>query len=306
MGMQQRGIAARIGVSALNIITPGLGLLRVGKLHLALAAIGLSVAINGGVAAYYALGAELTFRTFAILAGITITYLLLVGLGAILLTFRYSKVKSEQLSPWSRWYVLLLIGIASFVLSMWLLPPIDAYYRSFSIPARSMEPALQVGDRFVASMRLEGAPERGDIVIVRRGPVEYVKRIAGLPGDRIGLEGGEVRLNGKPARYEYLPESRPSVSCDVGKPRMTREWLGAGSRPTIIADCGYGLADDFPDVVIPRGHYFLLGDNRDQSADSRFDEQQFGLGMVPAHDIIGRALFIYWSKDRSRIGRPVE
>lgn len=169
-------------------------------------------------------------------------------------------------------------------------PPVEAPYRTFSVFAGDMEPALLAGD-LISAVMLQRAPARGDVVIVRRGKDELVKRVAGLPGDRIGMTRGEVRLNGKPARYERLPVRGAAATCDRGQPpRMFRESLDPASRPTIVVDCYYGIVDDFPEVVVPAGHYFLLGDNRDLSADSRLEPQRLGLGMVPAHDIIGRAL----------------
>ena len=217
--------------------------------------------------------------------------------------------------------------------------------KPFYIPSESMMPVLLKGDRLVVSKypygwswvspsfhifpRAEGRvwgrlPERGDIVIVTppSGPganSDYIKRVIGLPGDRIELIDGDVYLNGRQLRHErrapiLLPidENLPCAPDALGNDQVrgrdgrlycrldiVREYLPNGRQYDTI-DMGYSQGDDFAPVTVPAGHVFLMGDNRDHSADSRFSIENQGLGgPVPWENIGGRAEFITFSLDGS-------
>ena len=165
---------------------------------------------------------------------------------------------------------------------------------------------------------LSHLPERGDVVVFRH-PTEnadLIKRVIGLPGDTIELRGGEVILNGKPlprqARPPYrlpisdntpckvVPPANPVVTVDRDQPYCVMpaylETLPGGRSYTVL-DQVAGLSDDFPQVTVPAGHVFLMGDNRDDSLDSRFPASERGIGMVPVENLIGRASFTIWSTD---------
>jgi signal peptidase I len=173
--------------------------------------------------------------------------------------------------------------------------------------------------------RVWGAlPERGDIAIVTppSGPnrgQDYIKRVIGLPGDTIEVIGGAVWLNGRPVRREERPRTLipvdANVPCDergFGDFRVRgadgqiycrlpvfRETLPNGRSYDTI-DVGYSDGDDFARITVPEGHVFLMGDNRDHSADSRFPIAQQGLGgPVAWENMGGRAEFITFSLDGS-------
>ncbi|MDX3883748.1 MAG: signal peptidase I [Sphingomonas sp.] len=172
-------------------------------------------------------------------------------------------------------------------------------------------------------------PHRGDVVIAKPPTqyTDYIKRVIGLPGDRIELRNGVVILNGVPVKRQFLSPAMipidPNIPCDtpdVYRLRVTgpdgreycqmprvRETLPNGvSYDTIDLGPG-GQNDDYPALTIPEGHVFLMGDNRDQSADSRVSSMEGGLGgPVPVENLGGRAEFITFSLDgTSTLWNPI-
>jgi signal peptidase I len=174
--------------------------------------------------------------------------------------------------------------------------------------------------------RLWGAlPERGDVVIVTPPgqSSDYIKRVIGLPGDTIEVRGGIVWLNGQPLRQEEraptmipIDDNTPCHPDSFGDFQVTgadggrycrmpvfRETIptrDGGSRSYDTINVGHSQGDDYPIRTIPEGHVFLMGDNRDHSADSRFLSSEQGLnGPVPWENLGGRAEFITFSLDGS-------
>ncbi|HEX8239277.1 MAG TPA: signal peptidase I [Allosphingosinicella sp.] len=203
--------------------------------------------------------------------------------------------------------------------------------KPFYIPSESMMPALQVGDRLLVSKypygwsyasvsfhllpfmkgRLFGRmPERGDIVIVSRpapgNSEDLIKRVVGLPGDTVRMVRGRLWLNGKPVPTVDLGYRRfradRNLRCSVeerGDPycrfHVLRETL-PGGRSYEVLDLFPSRQDDTAPYKVPADHVFLLGDNRDNSADSRFPLTMDGLGgAVPVEAIGGRAEFVTFS-----------
>lgn len=166
-----------------------------------------------------------------------------------------------------------------------------------------------------------GLPNRGDVVVFRHPTEEedLIKRVIGLPGDTVEVRGGELILNGRPVKHETLPPFRVPISanspCKVAPgatPTLAlaggqelcvysafRETLPGGPSYTVLNQVDGGPADDFPAVKVPPGHVFLMGDNRDDSLDSRFSPAEGGIGVVPAENLIGRAMVTFWSTDGS-------
>jgi signal peptidase I len=140
-------------------------------------------------------------------------------------------------------------------------------------------------------------PERGDIVVFKFPPdnkTDYIKRLIGLPGDRIQMVDGILYINGNPVpkvRVEDYVETN-----EYGTVRTVpqyRETLPNGVSYNVL-DRANTIADNTGVYVVPAGHYFMMGDNRDDSNDSRAD-----VGMVPFENLVGRARFIWWSVDES-------
>lgn len=164
---------------------------------------------------------------------------------------------------------------------------------------------------------LEAQPERGDVVVFRHPneSADLIKRVIGLPGDTVEVRDGQVILNGHPIARRPLPAVKVAVSpnspCQTILPtgpslavsggrasclyRAYLETLPGGPSFTVLDQVEHGPADDFPATKVPPGHVFLLGDNRDDSLDSRFPTSEGGIGMVPTKDLIGRALITFWS-----------
>ncbi len=188
--------------------------------------------------------------------------------------------------------------LAVFLLRSFLVEP-------FRIPSGSMIPTLSVGDfilvnKFAYGIRLPvidrkiidiGSPQRGDVVVFRYPPepsTDYIKRVIGLPGDRIGYYDKVLYVNGMPvtqrdAARDVTEDGVPlqRLPEQLGTHRYEVQWMPQRQSPQ-------------GEVLVPAGQYFVMGDNRDNSRDSRY------WGFVPDQNLVGRAFFIWMSWDSSR------
>ena len=216
-------------------------------------------------------------------------------------TWQLTRYVEDVSRWWQRWYGLILVYVVALLAYIAAVAFARTVYRPYYTPSASMEPTLAVGDRFVADMRTR-AYHRGDVVIVRAGGVDYVKRVVAVGGDRIKLVRGVVFINGVPAGQRILDSYR---SDNRDAMRLSERFPGEiGSHE--ILDMGPFLYDEMPEQLVPLDHLFLLGDNRDNSADSRVDKVSQGLGgAVPDSDVKGLALFKTYDREWRWLGQPI-
>jgi signal peptidase I len=189
-------------------------------------------------------------------------------------------------------------------------------FQPFTIPSDSEEPTLKIGDYVIVSKSSYGwsrhsfplslapfsgrilgrEPRRGDVIVFklpRDGRTDYVKRLIGLPGDRIQLIHGVVFLNGAPLRQDVIG---PTTDPDVPERAVIalKETLPDGRSHVILREPTEREGDTTDVYRVPEGQYFFLGDNRDNSLDSRWPRSE-GVGFVPAENLEGRAVLIAFS-----------
>ncbi|RUM59712.1 MAG: signal peptidase I [Persephonella sp.] len=187
--------------------------------------------------------------------------------------------------------------------------------QAFNIPSGSMKPTLLVGDFILVNKLVYGdwsldlffskigsyknrltTPDRGDVIVFKypeNPKIDFIKRVIGLPGDVVEVKNDIVYINGKPLRREYIGKFKENDSYTS----MYYEYIprkdGTVHKYTVM-EIIEGEGKDFGPIKVPKGHYFVLGDNRDNSRDSRF------WGFVPDDYIIGEAFVIYFSIDPNK------
>jgi signal peptidase I len=183
-------------------------------------------------------------------------------------------------------------------------------YEPFHIPSGSMLTTLYKGDYIFVSKLSYGysrfsfplgikmfegrmfktTPERGDVVVFRlptNTRIDYIKRLIGLPGDTIQVINGRLHINGKAVEITRVGDvDVPNEAGRTNKVVQFEETLPNGVKHIILDQVENGPVDDTPEYTVPEGHYFMMGDNRDNSQDSRYMAQ---VGFVPEENLIGRA-----------------
>lgn len=230
------------------------------------------------------------------------------------------KEKSQE-SGWETVKVILQALLIAFVIR-------TLFFQPFNIPSGSMKPTLQIGDYlFVNKLSygygpysfnmtlglfgtdifkfgpmpfdgrvFAGEPQRGDVVVFklpRDNHTDYIKRVIGLPGDRIQMIDGQLYINSKPVKRERVADYIPGDGRDMGRPiPQYRETLPNGVTYMTLDMDPNSDGDNAGIYVVPQGHYFMMGDNRDNSTDSRFTRQ---VGYVPYENLVGKATIIFFS-----------
>jgi signal peptidase I len=185
----------------------------------------------------------------------------------------------------------------------------------FKIPSGSMMPTLLAGDfilvnKFTYGLRVPilnntfievSKPERGDVFVFHYPPdpsIDYIKRVVGLPGDKIAYRNKQIFINGEPVEmslvgdYQYVTSGLNMVNA-----KHYKEQLGEIKHDVLIEDNSLSIDGE---TEVPAGHYFAMGDNRDNSKDSR------SWGFVPEDNLVGKAFLIWWNFDNfSRVGSSI-
>ncbi|MFC1835633.1 signal peptidase I [Thermodesulfobacteriota bacterium] len=273
--MEQTKRKSPIIAGLLSVALPGLGHIYCGKMEkgiaffvglwLLVAAVGRSGLITGWS---------------GLIAGAVI---ILVAQIAIAVDAGLTAVRLKEKPPkkYSRWYVYVTAAMFGLlVFSITLVPSLVHQIiglRTFKTQSSSMSPTLEPGDCFLTKLQRYGhrLPKRGDVVVYvypEDRAKRFVHRVIGLPGERLTIKDKKVFINDKPLRDPW----------------------GVHNDESIFA--AFSPRDNLGPVIIPRGSVFVMGDNRDFSHDSRY------WGRLAVKDLRGKALFIYWSEDPTRIG----
>lgn len=217
------------------------------------------------------------------------------------------KAVKSQSTLWENIKVIIQALLLAMVIRTVLFQP-------FTIPSGSMMPTLLVGDYIFVNKFAYGyskyslpfspdlfegrifarEPKRGDVIVFRLPTdpnIDYIKRLIGLPGDRIQMINGVLHINGQPIPKQpdgsFTSDYRLDPGSDVP---VFRETLDNGKSYDTLDQSPDSRGDNTREFVVPAGHYFFMGDNRDNSLDSRFD-----VGYVPAENLVGRASVIFFS-----------
>jgi signal peptidase I len=266
---------SRIAAGLLSLVAPGAGHLYIGRRRRGLILLALLLAIQPLLVAAAFFLPPSTFVIWAY-GAVLLTALLGVTLFILIDAMRLAH-RGDGSRP--RWYVYVgaIVAIWTSLSAVSLLGAIVKRllpWRTFSIPSSSMQPTLRIEEWILGDTRYypAHAPARGDLIIYRYPADEttlYIKRIVGLPGDRIAFRDGRVILNGVPAQEPF---------ADFGDPKA--------------------VLNTTAEVTVPPDHLFAAGDNRANSSDSRVKQH----GFVPVKNLVARATEIFLTEDAERLG----
>ncbi len=254
----------RILAFLFSLVTPGLG--QVYNVQLKKGIIYLS-----GFLLVYILFSFLLFKLYGMIIYLVIMlgFFVFIFIDALL-----GASKTVELKPYNKWYIYLIL----FILSSVIMRPVLGWttrnniVRAYRIPSSAMEPTLLVGDYLIADMKIYRGerPKRGDIVIFEfpKDPSkDFIKRVIGMEGEKVTIVQNRIYINDKLINDPWGRFTMPKTSIE-----------------------------DYGPVKVPENSLFVMGDNRDNSQDSRF------WGFVNIKKVKGKALYLYWAKNKSRIG----
>jgi signal peptidase I len=298
--MSSRSIKTGIVAFFFGVLTPGLGQIFNGQLWKGVVSYG---GLLGLFLGSMAIGMAHSFIGMAIYLTLSLSAYVFVVAEGVFTAVRQSRMGHRPVHTWRSYAA----GFTLFLIAVFAVRPNIPKIvgiRAYKMTADSMLPTLASGDRIVADVTYyrNHAVRRGDLIVFRfpyQDHPAYVKRVIGVPGDRIKIVDQQVYLNGKQQNepfayydsatdYDPLMRKFPPVSVDELVSSMQPEWANQ-----VLSDVDNG------EIVVPPNTFFTLGDNRNHSWDSRY------WGPVAGKTIFGKVLYIYWSDDISRIGQTI-
>jgi len=281
----------------LTLITRGLGHLYAGNLKRGLILFFIEACLLIAFAVLALMVA--TNLTFLVFAGIgSIAYVVFCAVDAALIARRRKEI--YELTSYNKWYVYAgYFVVFSVLVSSLISSGVKAYItQAYKIPSGAMMPTLLIGDHLLVNKFIYGVgipfidinkPERGDVIVFiypEDESKDYIKRVIGLPGDTISIVNKQIFLNGEKYQDEFGVYNDPKI-LHPGQFNSNRDNIGP--------------------ITVPPDSLFVMGDNRDHSADSRF------WGFVNINKVRGKAVSLYWSWDHDqrtvrwdRIGKPIQ
>lgn len=274
----------------LSLLFPGLGQVYNGQLKKALFFFGLLLlfpllfGLTGATTFFYGLlsvfAIEIVLRIYIIIDGVK----------------NAKRKKDYVLKPYNTWYYHLLIAAGMLIVFSIYDVNNSLGIKTFKIPSSSNNPTIQVGDWLVADMKAyrNSEPDYGDIVVYT-GPDEefYVFRVVGLPNDDIELVDNIVRVNSELSKVRFIK----AANNDGNQVLEFEEELPNGHKHLIykLKQPHDNAKINIKNIIVPSGSYYLLGDNRDNAADSRYE------GFISKDRIKGQIIFSYWGQNTDRI-----
>jgi signal peptidase I len=238
------------------------------------------------------------------------------------------SVDNEPVAPKASSWRVQAVQLAAVVLAVFVAK--GALAEPFYVPSGSMEPTLQIGDALLASKYpygystaslpiqislpetgrvLGGTPKLGDVVVFRwpgDRSQAWVKRVVGLPGDRIQMRQGQLFINDRAASLKPDGIGQAEDDTGGGVPAYRYiETLPGGVAHAIYKMRDNGQLDNTPEITVPPDRLFVMGDNRDNSADSRVPVREGGVGLLPMDNLVGRADAVVGSWDLGMRSQPV-
>jgi len=264
----------------LSIVSPGLGQMYNGQLGK-----GIIYYLFGYLLFFLIslIGLQFKFYGLMLIFALIICVLLLIMGDALIVAL---KKKEIVLRPYNRWYFYILFATLAFGISEIsdVFIKVDPFggIKAYSIPTGTMIPTLMIGDRIIINLDYYKTNEvkRGDIIVFKypeNPKKDFIKRVVATGGDKIESKNKVIYLNGKKIDESYVQHTDSAI--------FPHE---------------FDSRDNFLPLTVPENKFFVMGDNRDQSHDSRF------WGFVDINDIQGKALYVYWTEDKSRIGREIK
>ena len=291
----------------LSLLIPGLGQVYNGQYRRGLAF--LVIAAGADALLVMALIVPPAHLLIELAAHLLLLCSLLVRLVAGIDAFRQAgRVRVAPLGRFNRWYIYILAGVAWMIANETVTALSQPYrkWHSYHSASDSMLPTLRKSDYWYAwkGYYESHQPERGDIAVFklpRDGKTDFIKRIVGLPGDRVRILDGVLEVNGNRVTLNRVDDFRIE---DLRLSQFEEGLPGSTKAPHRIVEVNaQGPLDNTPLFAVPEDHYFVLGDNRDNSLDSRVSA---AVGYIPRSSLRDRPIRIYWSDEWRRIGRLIE